>query len=111
VAAAETTAAGLQEPSQRSFKRILRSHGSEVDRFAARAVTLEEESDNGNRHDHCASGLTACDGISEYAGRLASRAALTCSGVLTSGCDTLIRSLARETLRLWRFCSRLSTDI
>lgn len=38
--------------------------------------------------DHWAPALTVWDGISEYPERLASRAALNCSGVLTSGSDT-----------------------
>lgn len=41
-------------------------------------------------------------------GRLASLAALICSGVLTSGSDSLTLLLARATSRLWRFASRLS---
>ena len=40
--------------------------------------------------------------------RLTSRAAVTCSGVLRSGSDTLTRCLARATWRLCRFSSRLS---
>lgn len=111
MAPAKTTPAGLNDPSKGSFERGLHSHGSEIDGFAAWAGAREEPSDDGKHHDHCASDLTVWDGNAEYAGRLASRAALNCSGVRTSGSDTRIRSLARETLRLWRFSSRLSIDI
>jgi hypothetical protein len=62
-------------------------------------------------HDHRASGLSVWDGTSEYAGRLASRAACNCSGVLTSGSDSLTRSRARETWRLWRFINLLSIGV
>jgi hypothetical protein len=41
-------------------------------------------------------------------GRLASRAALICSGVLRSGSESLTRSFARATWRLCRFASFLS---
>src|ERR1043166_8840480 len=41
-------------------------------------------------------------------GRLASRAALICSGVLRSGSESLTLSFARETWRLCRFANLLS---
>ena len=62
-------------------------------------------------HDHCASVFTAWDGMSEYAGRLASRAAFNCSGVRTSGSETLKRAFARATCRLWRFNNLLVIGI
>jgi hypothetical protein len=104
--AAQTAPVGLKQPLKGSLKSVPRSHRSEIDRFAARTATGEKPEDS--HHDHWASGLTAWDGISEYAGRLASRAAFNCSGVRTSGSDTLTRSLARCTWRLWRFAILLS---
>ena len=44
-------------------------------------------------------------------GRLASLAAAICSGVLTSGSDSLIFIFARETCRLCRFASLLSIPL
>jgi hypothetical protein len=100
VASAQTAPARLHQPLKGFFQSRLRSHGPEIDRFAARAGTREEMPEDTMHHDHCASDLAACDGIAEYAGRLASRAVFNCSGVRTSGSDSLIRSRARETLRL-----------
>ena len=108
---AEAAPARLDEPLKSSFKSVLRPHGSEIDGFAAWAATREEPPEERRHHDHWASGLTVWDGTAEWAGRLASLAALSCSGVLTSGSDSLIRALTRETWRLWRFCSLLSMDI
>ncbi len=45
---------------------------------------------------------------SPRSGRLAFLAAAICSGVRTSGSDSLTFSFARETWRLWRFASLLS---
>jgi hypothetical protein len=111
VASAEAAPAGLNQPLKGSFHSALRSHGSEIDGFAAWAAAREEPAEARTHHDHWASGLTVWDGIAEYAGRLASRAAVSCSGVLTSGSDSRSRPLARETWRLCRFCSLLSTDV
>jgi hypothetical protein len=52
--------------------------------------------------------LRAMSASRAAAGRLASRAALICSGVLRSGSERRTRSLARTTCRLCRFWSRLS---
>ena len=52
--------------------------------------------------------VTFCVSPRVLSGRLASLAALICSGVLTSGSDSLTLLLARATSRLWRFASRLS---
>ena len=46
-----------------------------------------------------------------WVARLASRAALICSGVLRSGSESFTFSFARETLRLWRFKSLLLVDM
>ena len=52
--------------------------------------------------------LDPCPG--PWVARLASRAALICSGVLRSGSESWTCSFARETLRLCRFNNRLSID-
>jgi hypothetical protein len=82
----------LQEPSESALKSVPQPDASILDRRAIGAA-------RGEPADH------------EVRGRLNSRAAFNCSGVLTSGSDTLTRALARETCLLCRFSNLLSIFI
>ena len=93
----------LKQPLKGSLQSVPRPRGSKIDGFAVRAEIGEKSPEDWRHHDHRTCALAVWDGTSECAGRLAARAALTCSGVLTSGSDSLIRSLPRATWRLWRF--------
>jgi hypothetical protein len=52
VNSAQTAPAGLNEPLKGSFKTVPRSHGPEIDGFAARAATGEKPPKCGKHHDH-----------------------------------------------------------
>ena len=59
MAPAETTTAGLHKELKCSFKGVPRSHGSEIDRFAARAAIREEPPEDGMHHESAAHGHSA----------------------------------------------------
>ena len=121
---AQTASIGLQQPPKGPLDAVSGAHNSEIDRLAVRTSCREHS--QGSAHDHRDSPFTrssaaglACAraGGVAYGSRrvsrrvatlrLTARAALTCSGVRTSGSDTLTRCRARETWRLCRFSSLL----
>jgi hypothetical protein len=111
---AKCAPAGLKEPVESPFDGISGAYASEIDRSAMRTA-CREQPHSGAAHGSV-SAFGVLDGVEYGAGgtsccpatrRLSSRAALSCSGVLRSGSDTLTRSFARETWRLWRFNSLL----
>ena len=108
---AETATVRLKQPVKSLLHGIPNPYTPDHDRIAV-CTAREEQPYQGADHD-AASGLTVVEyGPGELSflrviRRLDSRAACNCSGVLTSGCDRVIRSRARETLRLWFFCNLL----
>jgi hypothetical protein len=87
---------GMEEPVESSLKEVSDVYTSKLDRSAMWTA--------GHGLNRSALGVLLCRAP---AGRLASRAAFTCSGVLTSGQESPPFSFARETLRLCRLSSLL----
>lgn len=123
VASAKGTSVGQENPVERLLDAVSHAHASEIDRSAIRTMGSQHgfflecqpsvfaalPVDGGRlpRKEGAAPG--AFDSLPRAAGaRLASRAALICSGVRTSGSDSLTCCFARATCRLCRFASRLS---
>jgi hypothetical protein len=114
---AECTPVGLKQPLESCLHDVSSVCASIIDRSAVRTAR-GEETDNAAHGATSSSTVplvpapTRCgDGVSQNerwpvqrppTARLASRAAVRCSGVLRSGSDRLLRA-ARETWRLWRF--------
>ena len=102
-----------KDPVQCSLQSISETDASKVDRSAMRTPGREhlvyETSSLASLEGLFAAGvLLLRNGDDRSAGRLASRATLTCSGVLKSGSESRSRPLSRETWRLCRFASLLS---
>ena len=122
--AAKRAPVGQKDPRQSSFDGISYTYTSEIYRSAMRTALGEHSlpwPHSWTPVFAALSALGAClprnDGVElrtlpslprPAAGRLASRAALICSGVLKSGSESLSRSFARETWRLCRFANLLS---
>jgi len=105
--AAKLTPAGLEQPIKRLLDGVTDAYCSKLNRLAIWTM-CGEQPDQRVDHDPASCFTGVKYGAREslrgpVSPRLASRAVFRCSGVLTSGCDTLNRSLARNTWRLWRF--------
>ena len=113
--AAERAPAGLKQPSESHLHDISGARAPEIDGSAMRAARGEESYTGADHAPTSALAAPLAAGPARFGhgeeqcgrrpatARLASRAAVSCSGVLRSGSNRLQRSLARETWRLWRF--------
>ena len=111
VMSAKSAPIGLEQPVKRLLHGVPDPYTPDLDRFAV-CTTSGEQPQYGADHD-AASDFTGVEYrlvellLLRVIPRLDSRAAFNCSGVLKSGCDSFTRSLARDTLRLWRFSNLL----
>ena len=122
---AKTAPIGLEQPMQGPLHGISGVYNSKINRLAVGTLCGEQPDRGAHRHlaselaAPSAAGVAGCWMDGEAYGsrkasrrlptlRLTSRAAVTCSGVLRSGSETLTCCRARETWRLCRFNSLLS---
>ncbi len=124
MAAAKRAAIGQQDPVEGLLHGISNADASKIDRPAIRTLRGEHSVPLPRSYPSVFAALpvpwdwlfrnvgvelrTFPSLLRPPSGRLASRAALICSGVLRSGSESLTRSRARETWRLCRFANRLS---
>jgi hypothetical protein len=104
--AAQSAAMRKKDPADGPLQCVLGAHAAEVDRAAMRTARGEHQPTSSAAGDFEAPGRTKREVRS--GGRLASRAALICSGVLKSGSETCTRCRARDTWRLCRLANLLS---
>ena len=104
--ATKTATVRKKNPAERPLQPVPNADTAEIDGSATRTSCEEHQLAAPTLGDWEARGWIK--GEERSCGRLASRAALICSGLLRSGSEICSRSLARSTWRLCRFANLLS---